>query len=75
MWSSHSQVPVNLNRRISDGITDMKNMTSLQVFRTIIQHTQDQDQDTRLRMPNNWPKCKDGKAGNTKRQRRGLLVF
>jgi hypothetical protein len=32
MWSSHSQLTVNLNRRISDGITDMKNMTSLEVF-------------------------------------------
>jgi hypothetical protein len=38
MWSSHSQLAVNLNRRISDGSTDMKNMTSLQVFKTTMQH-------------------------------------
>jgi hypothetical protein len=31
MWSSHSQFTVTLNRHILDGITDMKNMTSLQV--------------------------------------------
>jgi hypothetical protein len=31
--------------------------------------------DTRLRMPNKWHMCKEGKAGNKKRQRRGLLVF
>jgi hypothetical protein len=38
MWSSHSQLTVNLNRRISDLITDMKNMTSLQVFKMTMQH-------------------------------------
>jgi hypothetical protein len=27
---------MNLNRRISDDITDMKNMTSLQVFKTTV---------------------------------------
>jgi hypothetical protein len=32
-------------------------------------------QVTRLRMPNKWHICKDGQAGNKKRQRRGLLVF
>jgi hypothetical protein len=26
-------------------------------------------------MPNNWHICKEGQAGNKKRQRRGLLVF
>jgi hypothetical protein len=36
---------------------------------------QDQDQDTGLRMPNKWHMCKEGKTGNKKRQRRGLLVF
>jgi hypothetical protein len=34
----HSQLTVNLNRRISDGITDMKSMTSSQVFKTTIQY-------------------------------------
>jgi hypothetical protein len=38
MWSSHNQLIVNLNRRISDGITDMKNMTSLQVFKSTMQY-------------------------------------
>jgi hypothetical protein len=33
MRSSHSQLTLNLNRRISDGITDMKNMTSLRVLK------------------------------------------
>jgi hypothetical protein len=28
---------------------------------------QDQDQDTRLRMPNKWHMCKEGKAGNKKK--------
>jgi hypothetical protein len=30
------------------------------------------DQDARLRMPNKWHICKEGQAGNEKRQ---LLVF
>jgi hypothetical protein len=34
VWSVHSQLTVNLSRCISDGITDMKNKTSLQVFKT-----------------------------------------
>jgi hypothetical protein len=38
MWSPNSQLTVDLSRRISDGITDMKNMTSLQVFKTAMQH-------------------------------------
>jgi hypothetical protein len=38
MWSSQSQLTVNLNRRISDGIKDMKDMTSLQVFKTTIKY-------------------------------------
>jgi hypothetical protein len=33
------------------------------------------DQDTSLRMPNKLRICNEGQAGNTKRQRRGLLVF
>jgi hypothetical protein len=35
-------------------------------------HSDVQVQDTRLRMPNKWHICKEGKAGNEKRQ---LLVF
>jgi hypothetical protein len=34
----HSQLTVSFNRRISDGITDMKNMTSFQVFKTTMQN-------------------------------------
>jgi hypothetical protein len=36
VWSSQSQLTLNLNRRLSDGITDMKDMTSLQVFKTTV---------------------------------------
>jgi hypothetical protein len=36
---------------------------------------EDQDQDSRLRTTNKWYICKEGKAGNKKSQRRGLLVF
>jgi hypothetical protein len=34
MWSSHSQLTLDFNRRMSDSITEMKKMTSLQVFKT-----------------------------------------
>jgi hypothetical protein len=34
VWSLHSHLTANLNRCVSDGITDMKNMTSLQVIKT-----------------------------------------
>jgi hypothetical protein len=36
MWSSYGQLTVNLNRRVSDGIMDMKNISSLQVFKTTV---------------------------------------
>jgi hypothetical protein len=39
---------------------------------TRICHTSSRVQDTRLRMPNKWHICKEGKAGNKKRQ---VLVF
>jgi hypothetical protein len=38
---------VNLNRRISDGITDMKNMTSLQVFKTTMKYRLERGRECR----------------------------
>jgi hypothetical protein len=38
---------VNLNRRISDGITDMKNITSLQVFKTTMQYRLERGRECR----------------------------
>jgi hypothetical protein len=35
----------------------------------------DQDQDIRLRMPNKWNKCKEGKAGNRKDDAAACLYF
>jgi hypothetical protein len=36
MWSSHNQLTVNSNRRSPDGITDVTNITSLQVLNRVI---------------------------------------
>jgi hypothetical protein len=38
---------VNLNRRISDGITDMKNIPSLQVFKTTMQYRLERGRECR----------------------------
>jgi hypothetical protein len=45
MWSSHSQLTLNLNRNISEGIKDVKNMTSLQVFKTTMQHRLEREEN------------------------------
>jgi hypothetical protein len=37
--SRHIALTVNLNRRISDGITDMRIRTSLQAFKTTMQQS------------------------------------
>jgi hypothetical protein len=38
MLSSHSQLTVNFNRRILDGIANMKNGASLKVLKTTVQY-------------------------------------
>jgi hypothetical protein len=38
---------VNLNRRFLDGVTDMKNATSLQIFKTTMQHRLERGRECR----------------------------
>jgi hypothetical protein len=68
MWSSHSQLTVNLNRRISDGITDMKNMTSLQVFKTTMKHRLEREEN--VDTPTAWAYLNSTERYELKTERR-----
>jgi murein L,D-transpeptidase YafK len=68
MWSSHSQLTVNLNRRISDSITDMKNMTSLQAFKTTMQYRLEREENSD--MPTAWAYWNSTERNRFKTERR-----
>jgi hypothetical protein len=72
---------VNLNRRISDGITDMENMTSLQAFKTTMQYRLEREEN--VDTPTAWAylnsteryRFKTERRWEARRDRGKILIF
>jgi hypothetical protein len=69
MWSSHSKLAMNLNQRISDGITDKKNITSLQAFTTTMQYRWEREEN--VDTPTAWAYWNSTERDANEKQKEG----